>query len=240
MVPLLLMALGVTAFLVLLPSISDACPATGTPATTQAQRAVSVGSRVLIIGDSYTAGRGSTDRHTGWAQMLSASSGWDSTIDGRPGTGYVNLGSTGSTQNTYLQRVLASKDEDPDLVIVQGSQNDWIVSGAELRPRVEATLRQAVRQWPRALIVAIGPSAPQPRAQTTVEIDAAVSEGARTAGVPYIDPNQERWFTSANSRVYTAADGEHVNDDGHRYLARRIDSAIRGLGTTEASECRAS
>ncbi|PZE69582.1 SGNH/GDSL hydrolase family protein [Curtobacterium sp. MCBD17_021] len=237
-IPLVLTALGVVAFLVLVPSNSEACLPVETPATEQAQRAVAPGSRVLVIGDSYTAGRGSSDGRTGWAQMLSARNGWDSTLDGRPGTGYANPGASGSEQNTYLPRVIAHADEDPDLVIVQGSQNDWTVGETALRRRVEQTLRQAVRQWPRALVVAIGPSAPQPRAATTGTIDAAVGAGAGSVGVPYIDADEEQWFTSVNSHEYAAADGEHLDDDGHRYLARRIDAALRALGTT-APDCRA-
>jgi lysophospholipase L1-like esterase len=234
------MGLGVAAFLVLLPSMSDACQVAETHATARVERAVSAGSRVLVIGDSYTAGRGSFDGRTGWAQILSARAGWDSTIDGRPGTGYVNPGATGSALNTYLPRVVAQADEDPDLVIVQGSQNDWTVDASTLRQRVEQTLSRAVEQWPRAVVVAIGPSAPQPRAASTGAIDAAVRAGARAADVPYIDPYRERWFTSANSGAYAAADGEHLDDDGHRYLAGRIDSALRTAGTAEASACRSS
>jgi lysophospholipase L1-like esterase len=233
------MAVGVVAFLVLLPSISDACQVTETPATRHVARALSPGSRVLIVGDSYTTGRGSSDGQTGWAQILSARDGWDSTIDGRPGTGYANAGSTGDSANTYLPRIVAAADERPDLVIVQGSQNDWTLGASALRERVEDTLQQAVHQWPRALVVAIGPSAPQPRAASTGAIDAAVGAGAQAVGVPYIDPNAEQWFTTVNSHDYAAADGEHLDDDGYRYLAGRIDSALRALGTT-VSQCHPS
>ncbi len=56
--------------------------------------------------------------------------------------------------------------------------------------------------------------------------------------MPYIDPVAEHWFTSVNSPAYAASDGEHLNDAGYRYLARRIDAALRSVGTT-SPECRA-
>lgn len=234
-----LMSVGVAAFVVLIPSVSDACQPSTTTASDRVERATAAGADVLIIGDSYTAGRGSSDAHTGWAQLLTASEAWRSTIDGRPGTGYANAGAGNQSRNTYLPRIAAHADLDPDLVLVQGSQNDWVTSADALQQRVEATLRTAERQWPDAVVVAIGPSAPLPRADTTAGIDAAVAAGAHTVGVPYIDPNAAGWFTTVNSPAYAARDGEHLDDDGYRYMARRVGAALRGLGTA-SSECQAS
>jgi acyl-CoA thioesterase-1 len=233
------MSLGVAGFLVMLPAVSDACqsvPGTANVSTSRAASAIARGSDVLIVGDSYTTGRGSYDGTHGWAQDLVAERNWDATIDGVPGSGYVNTGATNSTRWNYISRIERSASLTPELVIVQGSQNDWLVSAETLRTRVERTLRTAKRQWPDAVVVAIGPSAPQPRAESTAGISAAVAAGAHAAGVPFIDPLDEQWFTRMNSASYAAGDGQHLNDDGYRYLAAKIEDALEELATPRDGE----
>ncbi|UWD82308.1 SGNH/GDSL hydrolase family protein [Curtobacterium flaccumfaciens] len=233
------MSLGVAGLLVLLPTVSDACqpdPGAPTVSASEAASAIAAGSDVLIVGDSYTTGRGSYDGMHGWAQDLVAERGWDATIDGVPGSGYVNTGRSHSSARAYIARIERHASLDPELVIVQGSQNDWLVDAATLESRVEQTLRTAERQWPDAVVVAIGPSAPQPRAKTTVAISAAVAAGARDARVPFIDAIDRQWFTSANSASYAAGDGQHLNDDGYRYLADKIDGALEELTRAAPSE----
>ncbi|WFR67224.1 SGNH/GDSL hydrolase family protein [Curtobacterium flaccumfaciens] len=227
--------------LMMLPAVSDACqtaPDAADVSATRAAAAISRGSDVLIVGDSYTTGRGSHDGTHGWAQDLATERGWDATIDGVPGTGYVSIGATNSTRWNYLSRIERRAALDPQLVLVQGSQNDWLVSSDALEARVERTLRTARHQWPNAVVVAIGPSAPVPRAETTGGISSAVAAGARAAGVPYVDALGERWFTQANSASYAAADEQHLNDAGYLYLAGRIEDALDELATpTEGDQC---
>jgi lysophospholipase L1-like esterase len=233
------MSLGVAGFLAVLPAVSDACQPVAGRTDVSASRAASAiarGSDVLIIGDSYTTGRGSYDGEHGWAQDLVAERGWHATIDGVPGSGYVNTGVTHSSRSNYRSRIEQRASLDPALVIVQGSQNDWLVTAETLQARVEQTLRTAKRQWPDALVVAIGPSAPQPRAQTTAGITSAVAAGADAAGVPFVDPLDEQWFTKMNSASYAAIDGQHLNDDGYRYLAEKIDGALTQLAAPRPGE----
>lgn len=232
------MSLGVAALVVLVPSMSDACQSSATSQSARIASAIAGGSEVLIVGDSYTVGRGSSDQLHGWAQMLTASEAWRSTIDGIPGTGYANGGSGSRSRNTYLPRIATHADLRPDLVLVQGSQNDWNVGADVLERRVATTLRLAKHQWPDAVVVAIGPSAPLPRADSTHGIDAAVAAGARSAEVAYIDPTAAGWFTATNSAAYAARDGEHLDDAGYRYMARRVGDALRGLGAA-SSACHA-
>jgi hypothetical protein len=176
------MALGVSGLLVILPTVSSACqPVTTSSSVSSAQvaDAIAPGSDVLIVGDSYTSGRGSTSGVDGWAQDLVADRHWDATIDGYPGTGYVDTGRTGSSHYTFGPRLERhAEDVDPQLVIVQGSQNDWLVDSSTLQARVEKTLRDAEQTWPDAVVVALGPSAPLPWAKSTVGVAASVSAGA--------------------------------------------------------------
>lgn len=235
------MALGVTTLVAMLPMVSSACqavPDTRAAEPARVASAIERGSDVLIVGDSYTKGSGSYDGRHGWAQDLVADMGWDATIDGVGGTGYVATGPVGSSRFTYAARIGTHADLDPALVIVQGSQNDWVVGEDRLRTTVESTLRRVEQQWPDAVVVAVGPSAPQPRALGTTGIAAAVSAGARAAGVTFIDPLDRQWLTDSNSPGFAAADEQHLNDAGYRYLAGRLESTLRSLAApAEGPRC---
>jgi lysophospholipase L1-like esterase len=235
------MAFGVVGLVAMLPMVSNACqavPETRTAEPSRVAAAIAPGSDVLIVGDSYTKGSGSYDARHGWAQDIVADMGWDATIDGVGGTGYVNTGPYGSTRFTYAPRLDSHRALDPDLVLVQGSQNDWLVGTDRLRTAVESTLRRAQQQWPDAVVIAIGPSAPQPRAEGTTGITAAVAAGARAAGVTFIDPLDRQWFTASNSPGYAAPDEQHLNDAGYRYLAERVEGALRDLAApAEGARC---
>ncbi|MBT1541357.1 SGNH/GDSL hydrolase family protein [Curtobacterium flaccumfaciens pv. flaccumfaciens] len=243
------MALGFSGLLLILPSVSSACQpvSSSTSASAVAAPGVSAeriaaaiepGSRVLIVGDSYTSGRGSTSGIHGWAQDISEDRGWKAKIDDYPGTGYVDVGASGSSHFTFGPRIERDASFDPELVIVQGSQNDWLVDADTLRAAVERTLRTAQQTWPDAVVVAFGPSAPLPHAKTTVGVAASVSSAAATVGVPYIDALAGRWFTTTNSPGYSAPDGGHPNDAGHQYLADRVSEALDALATpADSARC---
>ncbi|WP_404559711.1 SGNH/GDSL hydrolase family protein [Curtobacterium sp. AB7] len=235
------MALGVSGLLVILPTVSSACqPVTTSSSVSSAEvaDAIAPGSHVLIVGDSYTTGRGSTSGVHGWAQDLAADRDWKATIDGYPGTGYVDTGRTGSSHYTFGPRLERHATTDaPQLVIVQGSQNDWLVDSSTLQARVEQTLRAAEQTWPDAVVVALGPSAPMPRAKANVGVAASVSAGAAAAGVPFIDPLAGQWFTAANSPGYAAIDGGHLNDAGYQYMAERVSNSLDALAVPDDERC---
>ncbi|MBF4584538.1 SGNH/GDSL hydrolase family protein [Curtobacterium sp. VKM Ac-2887] len=235
------MALGVSGLLVILPTVSSACQPISTSSSVSSAEvadAIVPGSHVLIVGDSYTTGRGSTSGVHGWAQDLAADRNWDATIDGYPGTGYIDTGRTGSSHYTFGPRLERHATTDaPQLVIVQGSQNDWLVDSSTLQARVEQTLRAAEQTWPDAVVVALGPSAPMPRAKANVGVAASVSAGAAAAGVPFIDPLAGQWFTAANSPGYAAIDGGHLNDAGYQYMAGRVSDSLDALAAPDDERC---
>ncbi|MDM7891861.1 SGNH/GDSL hydrolase family protein [Curtobacterium caseinilyticum] len=235
------MAVGVAGLMALLPTVADACTDVPEAVTVQPERvraAIAPGSDVLIVGDSYTRGSGSYDGLHGWAQDITSGLRWDATIDGVGGSGYVSGAAARASSFTFGARLHGHRFLDPDLVLVQGSQNDWVQGATQdvLQRTVERTLREARQQWPDAVVVAIGPSAPRPRAEATTDIAAAVAAGARSAGVPYVDPLAGQWFTDANSPSFATPDGQHLNDAGYAYLADRITGALRALATPTPDE----
>ncbi|MFJ4219715.1 SGNH/GDSL hydrolase family protein [Curtobacterium luteum] len=234
------MAVGVAGLLVLLPSVSSACQPTVSPRSESAVRtasAIATGSDVLIIGDSYSTGVGSSSGRQGWAQDLVSDRRWDATIDAYPGTGYVDTGRPSTSYYSYEARIeRMARRMTPDLVIVQGSQNDWLVDAATLQATVERTLRKVQQQWPNATVVALGPSAPYPRSTANSGISASVAAGAEAVDVPYIDALSDGWFTPSNSRRYVSDDGGHLDDAGYQYLADRVSAALDDLASAPSGD----
>src|SRR5690606_39017085 len=80
------------------------------------------GARVLVFGDSWTWGQSAVDRTRGYAYVLGRERGWNVTVDGVRGSGYLRPGIDGGT---FGERIAALDPAlDPDLVIIQGSIND--------------------------------------------------------------------------------------------------------------------
>lgn len=201
--------------------------------------------RVLIFGDSWTYGSAATDPAgaivptLGYAYLIGANLGWEVTVAGVRGSGYLKPGIDGPS---FGERIAAlDPDLDPDLVIVQGSINDRVlVADDELG---EATYRAAVisawdalaRLYPDAAIVVLGP-APHvlPVGKGTAAIDGALTELAGARGWWYVSPVAESWITEANylDVIDTGAGRNHPSTAGHAYLADRLAKAVASLAAT--------
>jgi lysophospholipase L1-like esterase len=183
---------------------------------------------VLILGDSYTQGYGSSDQSKlGWAPLVATHEGWKATIDGIGNTGYTAGGQAdGSGENTFGKRLAAHAAMHPDLVIIQGGQNDWRPSSTDLATAATETFAAVQKQWPDAKIVALGPSAPQPAGDKYAGQSKAIGAAARGENVPFISPVGARWMTAENSSKYAYTDGQHLNDAGHEYLASHVEQAL--------------
>ncbi|WP_209748198.1 MULTISPECIES: SGNH/GDSL hydrolase family protein [Micrococcaceae] len=190
---------------------------------------------VLIMGDSYTASWGAAAETDGWAHVVGSLMNVTPLIDGIPGTGFAwGGGANGDDGNQFsarLQLIAAERQYTPDVLILQGGQNDALLGDdAAVTKAVTSTVTQAKELWPGIQIVIMGPTAPEPLAATLKKTNAAVSAGARTAGVPFIDAYGEQWFTPENSVTFNT-DGAHVNSAGHNLIAERFYSHWSELTT---------
>lgn len=188
---------------------------------------------VVIIGDSYTLGTGAADRPTGgWAPRVAAAEGWNATIRGIGGTGFTWGGGTDGTDgDQFINRVnelAADPAIAPDLVIIQGGQNDYRATPDELEAATTETVTAAKAAWPEAEMVVFGPTAPKPLVDSLGRMSRPIGRGAVAAGAFYIDPITEGWITDENSPGFDF-DKAHVNDAGHEYLASRFEEAIDAL-----------
>lgn len=184
--------------------------------------------RVLVFGDSWTYGSAAALPAFGYAYVVSGSLGWEATVDGVRGSGYLRPGSDGGA---YGERI-AHLDPalDPDLVIVQGSINDRVRYPTGYAEAVTAAWDELAALYPDARIVIVGP-APQvlPVEAGTTGIDAALARLAGERGWWYISPIADDWITPENylDVIDTGEVGRnHPSTAGHAYLAQRLADAL--------------
>ncbi|GAB5077127.1 SGNH/GDSL hydrolase family protein [Arthrobacter sp. AD-310] len=214
------------------PTATATVTATGTPVS-RPKIALPAEPVVLILGDSYTAGDGAGSPGQGWANVVAKELGYPANIDGVGGTGFAWGGGAqdelDGEYETRLRAVAANPSFVPNVLILQGGQNDaQVTSQDEVRAATTQTIEAARRFWPGVQVVVLGPSAPQPLAEELRTVNTAVRAGAEAAGAPFVDAVEGGWFTAANSPGYDF-DGAHPNAAGHAYIAAKFLEAWRAL-----------
>lgn len=181
---------------------------------------------LLILGDSYTFGDGAARPDQGWAYLVAGELGYPATVDGVGGTGFAWGGGAQDELNgeyeTRLRRIAANPAFVPNVLVLQGGQNDSQVRDPdEVRVATTQTIEAARRFWPGVQVVVMGPSAPQPLAEELRGVNTAVRAGAAAANAPFIDAIEAGWFTTANSPGFDF-DGAHPNSAGHAFIASKF------------------
>jgi acyl-CoA thioesterase-1 len=202
--------------------------ATATPAVTAAPLKIKLpdAPRLLIVGDSYTAGVGADRPSAGWAHLVADKLGYPSKVDGVGGTGFAWGGGAaddmGREYAVRLQEAADDKSFVPNVLILQGGQNDSLAKDMKnVETEAAQTVELARKLWPGIQIVVFGPSAPVPLAADLRGVNSAIRAGAANAKVPFIDANENGWFTNTNSAGFNF-DGSHVNTEGHKYIADKF------------------
>ncbi|WP_411374060.1 SGNH/GDSL hydrolase family protein [Arthrobacter sp. MPF02] len=181
---------------------------------------------LLILGDSYTAGDGAGRPDQGWANLVARQLRYPATIEGAGGTGFAWGGGAqdelDGEYETRLRQIAADPAFVPNLLILQGGQNDAQIQDAdEVRTATTQTIEAARRFWPGIQVVVLGPCAPQPLAEDLRTVNSAVRAGAEAANAPFIDAIEGGWFTAGNSPEFDA-DGAHPNAAGHAHIAEKF------------------
>jgi lysophospholipase L1-like esterase len=201
----------------------DAAPAVIAPTTL----ALPDDPRVLIFGDSWTYGSAAALPTLGYAYVVGQRLGWQTTVDGVRGSGYLKPGLDGGA---YGERIAALDPAlDPDLIIIEGSINDRRLPAEGYRDAVTAAWDALAALYPSASVVVLGP-APQvlPVEEATARIDADLSALAAARGWWYISPIADEWITPENYAgvIDTAIGRYHPSTAGHAYLASRLAEAL--------------
>jgi lysophospholipase L1-like esterase len=200
-----------------------------------------LGPKVIVIGDSYTFGTGSSPSFASWEfesynMLLRPYLGWwDMRPSGVGGTGYLN---NGGSLFTFRQRVQADViSRNPDIVIMQGSSNDQSFTPTQVQTEAELLYAQIRAGLPSAILIVLSvfecdgsPTAANQANHT------AINAAAATYAHLTIDPMTAGWFTgtgrvgatngTGNADRYQYSDSIHPSADGHAYIARRIAAEI--------------
>lgn len=215
-----------------------ACAGGATPAAAGPGVTLSLPShpRVLVFGDSYTAGTGAEHVRFGYARTVAGLLGWDVTVDGSGGTGYVAVGPR--RQGDYLTR-LASAPQGPfDLVLLQGSSNDTRQPLARLQPAADAMLQAVRLRYPTAQLAMLGPVALYGTAPRSYQdVDAVLAREAAAQRVTYIDPIAEHWFLKGESRTMANPANGHPSNAGHARIAQRLAQDVNRGSSPASPEC---
>jgi hypothetical protein len=183
---------------------------------------------VAFIGDSYTGGSpvgglGSA----GWPALLSAEHHWVALPSAVSGSGYTVGGPEG---RPFVQRIPAVVAARPEIVLIWAARGD--TDPLAVGPAAETVFRDLLIGLPDARVVVIGPAwigGAAPRRQLALRD--AEQAAARAAGLPFIDPLAEGWFSEDDTSLI-GSDGVSPTDAGHRYLAGLIDRDLKRLGVT--------
>ncbi|MCD2100060.1 SGNH/GDSL hydrolase family protein [Rhodococcus rhodochrous] len=189
------------------------------------------GSRVLFFGDSYTEGWGAEDLADGYAYQMSGLMGWDVTVRGVGGTGYLDKGS--KNEGNYVTRIERLDAVGPySLIVLQGGSNDQaalprsesgVIDTTPLSISVEQAFNAMQAKYPNTPIIMLGPVSTGEKVNPDKQaVDATLSSFAYARGVHYISPIAGRWFLSSEREELIDERTGHPNGLGYEKMARML------------------
>lgn len=173
----------------------------------------------LFVGDSYTVGQGTTSPELRWSTLVAEAMGWEELNVAVGGSGFLRGPELGRLN--YPAQLRSVPSGSVDVVVIAGGQNDFgglRKEPAQVFEAVTDTYALAVRRFPHARIVSVGPSTPWSVGLEARALDGAVRAAASEAGATYvslIDPN------IVQGRL-VHEDGIHTTDAGNAAIARRV------------------
>ena len=205
------------------PAAMDTVEASPTPTPTPSP------TTVAFLGDSYTAGNGTTSVDNRWTSQLSSANGWTEVNAGVADTGYGTAGAAADAL-PYTDRVADIVAAAPDIVVVSGGRFDYSGSSspAAVSAAIVATFTDLRAGLPEAQIIAIGPlwdasDTPARLSEITAEVQAAVE----AAGGTFVDIGQP-----LEGQTELMVDDDVVpSDDGHTVLFEAIRDALAPVVT---------
>ena len=176
------------------------------------------GARVLVIGDSITAGYGLSPEQA-WTTTLAAETGWQ----------VINAGVSGDTTAGGSERLPALLDEHhPLAVIVELGGNDMLrrQSPAIIVANLEKMIGEISRRGYRPILMAV------PRPNIAGVVFSSLSDAPLYAGIGKEKniPVIEDILSDTLAKPELKLDELHPNSEGHRQIGKGVAGALRKQG----------
>lgn len=202
---------------------STATPSpTATPSATPPAPVAAAPTQVLTIGDSIMRGFGLTPADA-WPELISAANGWNLTTLACDGAGFLTPGSPDECGDDFVDVSRSAATLHPDLIIIEGSSNDFGRPNTELLPATLSALTILRSEFPNAEIIGLSTvwSDTAPPAQLA-EISSQVQQAVTAVGGHYLDIGQP---LDAHPELMQD-DDVHPTVAGQQLLATAIQAAI--------------
>jgi lysophospholipase L1-like esterase len=196
---------------------------------------------VAFIGDSYTAGAGTTAPEKRFTTLVAHTQGWVEVNVGRGGTGYISPVDGDAAQvacgldhcASYGEMIADAAAQQPEIVVVSGGRNELGKGrSASYRDGVAKFFADLRAALPDAQILVTSPIWDDDQAPDGLDdIADAVRAGAQAVGGTYLDIGEPL----AGRREFVSADGVHPSDDGHAAIAQAVDAALAAAGLGKPS-----
>jgi acyl-CoA thioesterase-1 len=170
------------------------------------------GSRVVVIGDSWSVGLGLDETASSWAARLPGRV----RVAGFSGSGF-STGASPCDGVSFAQRAAAAVAGGADLVVVEGGLNDVDQPSAAIR----AGFARLMSVLAGHRVVVVGPASAPSRARAVPRVDALLASLAREFGVDYV--------RTADLELEYLPDGLHPTPAGHRAFGDAVAARIAHL-----------
>lgn len=181
-------------------------------AARRAEPPTGTGPRIVVVGDSWSAGLGLRDPSQAWTSRLEGRVH----VDAFSGSGFSAAASP-CRGASFAARVERAVEGGADLVVLEGGLNDVDQSVADLRAGFERVLAPL----DGLDVVVVGPAAAPARAAGAAWVDTELAVLTGDHGVAYV--------STRDLDLPYLSDGLHLTTDGHRAFGEAVATRIAGL-----------
>jgi len=179
----------------------------------RAQQVTGSGERVVVIGDSWSAGLGLDRPAESWPSRLPGRVH----VAGFAGSGFSAHASP-CGRVSFADRAPAALERGADLVVVEGGLNDFDRSRAEIKAGLVRVLRAAAAYD----VVVVGPAMAPARATKVPRVDRLLRRLSHKLGVPYV--------STVDLDLSYLDDRLHLTPAGHVEFGDAVAERIAALG----------
>ena len=179
----------------------------------RAKQVTGSGERVVVIGDSWSAGLGLDRPVQSWPSRLPGRIH----VAGFSGSGFSAHASP-CGRVSFADRAPEALSGGADLVVIEGGLNDFDRSRGEIKAGFARVLRLASAYR----VVVVGPATAPSRASAVPRVDRLLRHLSARAGVPYV--------STADLDLPYLDDGLHLTAAGHETFGDAVAARIAVLG----------